>query len=108
MIYPHPGGGLKEAEARLQTGYGELASHWRRDKDSLILDVTIPANTSSTVYIPAPEGGLVTESGHLLGNVKEIKVAGVGRGYLMLSLGSGTYHFAVKQDEQQAATEKGK
>jgi alpha-L-rhamnosidase len=98
MIYPHPGGGLTEAEARLQTGYGELVSHWRRGKDSLILDVTIPANTSSTVYIPAPEGGLVTESGHLLGNVKEIKVAGVGRGYLMLSLGSGSYHFAVKED----------
>src|SRR6185503_18130997 len=67
-IYPHPGGGLTEAEARLETGYGELAAHWRTEKDSLLLDINIPANTSSTVYIPAPEGGLVTEGGHLLGN----------------------------------------
>jgi len=108
MIYPHPGGGLTEAEARLGTGYGELSSHWRKEKDSLLLDITIPANTRSTVYIPAPEGGLVTEGGQLLGNVKDIRVAGVGRGYLMLELGSGRYHFAVKQDDQQQSSEKGK
>jgi len=107
-IYPHPGGGLTEAEARLETGYGELAAHWRTEKDSLLLDINIPANTSSTVYIPAPEGGLVTEGGHLLGNVKDIQVAGVGRGYLMLNLGSGHYHFAVKQEGSQPAPEKGK
>ncbi|MES1160844.1 MAG: alpha-L-rhamnosidase C-terminal domain-containing protein, partial [Bacteroidota bacterium] len=107
-IYPHPGGGLTEAEARLATGYGELASHWRKEKDSLLLDIIIPANTSSTVYIPAPEGGLVTEGGHLLRDVKDVQVAGVGRGYLMLNLGSGQYHFAVREDEQQPAAEKGK
>ncbi|MBN9380057.1 MAG: family 78 glycoside hydrolase catalytic domain [Chitinophagaceae bacterium] len=107
-IYPHPGGGLTEAEARLATGYGELAAHWRKEKDSLLLDIIIPANTNSTVYIPAPEGGLVTEGGHLLRDVKDVQVAGVGRGYLMLNLGSGHYHFAVKQEDQQPAPEKGK
>ncbi|HVU58405.1 MAG TPA: family 78 glycoside hydrolase catalytic domain [Puia sp.] len=106
-IYPHPGGGLTEAEARLETGYGELSSHWKKEKDSLLLDVVIPPNTSSTVYIPAPEGGLVTESGRLLGSVKEVRIAGVGRGYLMVELGSGSYHFAVKEESQQDAPEKG-
>jgi len=95
-IYPHPGGNLKEVEGSLETVYGKLVSHWTINGDSLLLDVTIPANTISTVYIPAPEGGLVTESGQLLGKVKEISVAGVGRGYLMLNVGSGTWHFAVK------------
>jgi alpha-L-rhamnosidase len=104
-IYPHPGGGLTMAEARLQTGYGELSSHWKKEQDSLLLEVTIPPNTTSTVYIPAPEGGQVTESGHLLGNVKEVEIAGVGRGYLMVNLGSGSYRFAVKQP---VAAERGK
>jgi alpha-L-rhamnosidase len=107
-IYPHPGGGLTEAEARLATGYGELTAHWRKEKDSLLLDITIPANTSSTVYIPAPEGGLVTEGGHLLRDVKDVQVAGVGRGYLMLNLGSGNYRFAVKEETEEPATQKGK
>ena len=104
-IYPRPGGGLTEAGARLETGYGELSSHWKKEKDSLMLDVVIPPNTRSTVYIPAPEGGVVTESGQLLGKVKEIKIAGVGRGYLMVDLGSGSYHFAVQQRDEP---EKGK
>ncbi len=96
-IAPNPGGGLTEAAADLQTGYGLLSSHWHQDKDSLLLDLVIPANTTSTVYIPAPEGGLITESGKPLGAVKEIEVGGVGKGYLMLKLGSGQYHFVVKE-----------
>src|SRR5690242_15400964 len=43
-IYPRPGGGLTEAGARLETGYGELSSHWKKEKDSLMLDVVIPPN----------------------------------------------------------------
>lgn len=108
MIYPHPGGGLKEVQARLMTSYGELASHWHAEKDSFVLDVVIPANTHSTVYIPAPEGGQVTESGVLLGKVKDVKVAGVGRGFLMVDLGSGSYHFALKEDVEAIKPERGK
>ncbi|HTI11916.1 MAG TPA: family 78 glycoside hydrolase catalytic domain [Puia sp.] len=96
-IAPHPGGGLTEAAADLQTPYGLLSSHWQKVNDSLLLDLVIPANTSSTVYLPAPDGGLITEAGKLLTAVKDIEVAGVGKGYLMLKLGSGHYHFAVKE-----------
>ena len=94
-IEPHPGGGLDSAAADLQTGYGRLSSHWRLAGDSLWLDVIIPANTTSTLSIPAPEGGLITESGHPLAGVKEISVESVGRGHLLVRLGSGTYHFKV-------------
>jgi len=95
-ICPHPGGGLTEAASYIHTGYGKLSTHWRQESDSLILEVEIPANTVSTVYIPAPAGGMIRESGKLLGDVKEITVAGVEKGYLILKLGSGTYHFSVK------------
>jgi alpha-L-rhamnosidase len=96
-LSPHPGGGLTNAGADLETGYGKLSSHWRLNGDSLLIDLVIPANTTSTVYIPAPEGGLITESGHPLPSVKEINIEGVERGYLILRLGSGSYHFKVSQ-----------
>jgi alpha-L-rhamnosidase len=96
-IAPQPGGGLTEAASYLHTGYGKLSSHWRSENDSLLLDVEIPANTTSTVYIPAPDGGMITESGNPLGSLKDIEVTGVGKGFLILKLGSGTYHFSVKQ-----------
>src|SRR6185312_6903035 len=63
-IDPHPGGSLTEAGAGLETGYGLLSSHWRLDHDTLSMDIVVPVNTRSSVYIPAPDGGLITESGH--------------------------------------------
>ena len=96
-IWPHPGGALTEASASLQTGYGRLSSHWHTAEGHFYLDVEIPANTSSTLYIPAPAGGTITESGKPLGAVKDLEVAGVGQGYLEVRLGSGVYHFEVKE-----------
>jgi alpha-L-rhamnosidase len=96
-IAPHPGGGLNSAAADLQTGYGPLRSHWRLEGSTLLLDLVVPANTHSTVYIPAPEGGRITESGQKLASIKEIGLTGVERGYLILDIGSGTYHFKVEE-----------
>jgi alpha-L-rhamnosidase len=96
-IDPHPGGGLTEAAADLQTGYGLLSSHWRLNNDTLYMDVAIPANTTSSVYIPAPDGGLITESGHPLATVREITVESVGHGFLIARLGSGEYHFRISR-----------
>jgi len=96
-IAPHPGGDLTHAGADLKTGYGLLSSRWRVENDSLLLDVIIPANTTSTCYIPAPEGGLITEGGIPLASAKGVSVEGVERGYLIVRLGSGQYHFKVSQ-----------
>jgi len=97
LISPHPGGSLRSAGADLQTGYGRLSCHWKLENDSLSIDLAVPANTTSTFYIPAPEGGLITEGGQPLASVKSISVDGVERGYLIVKLGSGEYHFKVSQ-----------
>ncbi|HEV2354238.1 MAG TPA: alpha-L-rhamnosidase C-terminal domain-containing protein, partial [Puia sp.] len=94
-IDPHPGGGLTEARADLETGYGMLSSHWRLVGDTLNMDLIIPANTTSSVYIPAPDGGLIMESGQPLAMVRDITVESVGRGFLIAKVGSGEYHFQV-------------
>ncbi|HXD76448.1 MAG TPA: family 78 glycoside hydrolase catalytic domain, partial [Puia sp.] len=94
-IDPHPGGSLTEAGAGLETGYGLLSSHWRLDHDTLSMDIVVPVNTRSSVYIPAPDGGLITESGHPLASVKEIQIDNVGRGFVVARVGSGTYHFKI-------------
>ena len=96
-IEPHPGGGLTAAAANLQTGYGLLSSHWQLNNDTLSLDLVIPANTTSTVFIPAPEGGLITESNHPLAEVKDLSLESVGRGFLVVRLGSGAWHFKISQ-----------
>ncbi len=96
-VAPHPGGGLTSAAADLETGYGKLSSHWRLAEDSLLIDVIVPANTTATICIPAPEGGLITEGGRPLASVKELSVESVERGSLNLKAGSGEYHFRVSK-----------
>ncbi|HTR29203.1 MAG TPA: family 78 glycoside hydrolase catalytic domain [Puia sp.] len=96
-IDPHPGGGLTAAGADLQTGYGLLSSHWRMAGDTLYMDVVIPANTTSSVFIPAPDGGQITESNHPLATVREITVENVGRGFVVARVGSGEYHFRASR-----------
>jgi alpha-L-rhamnosidase len=95
-VAPHPGGNLTAVSADLETGYGMLSAHWTLAASALQLDVVIPANTRSTIYIPAPEGGRITESGRTIASVKEITFTGIERGYLILDIGSGSYHFKVE------------
>ncbi|HWB91822.1 MAG TPA: family 78 glycoside hydrolase catalytic domain [Puia sp.] len=96
LIAPHPGGKLTSAAADLQTGYGLVSSHWAQHDDTLTMDVVIPANTTATIRIPAPEGGRITESDKKLASVKDMTIEDVQHGYLQVKAGSGTYHFKVE------------
>jgi alpha-L-rhamnosidase len=63
----------------------------------LVLDIEIPPNTTATIYIPAENGSLITESGKLIGAIRELEIEGAIPHYLKLKTGSGKYHFEVKR-----------
>ncbi len=60
------------------------------------MDLEIPANTTSTVYVPADNTDDILEGGKVLSLVKEIQVIGTEEGYVILKLGSGKYMFTKK------------
>ncbi|TWJ03243.1 alpha-L-rhamnosidase [Mucilaginibacter frigoritolerans] len=92
-IKPTIGGKLQFAAADYETNYGKVSSHWKLDNGNLILDVEIPANTTATIYIPVSNNGTVTESGKPVNTDAAIKLAEPISGYLVVSVGSGSYHF---------------
>ena len=96
-IKPHIGGNFTNVSASLETYYGMVSNSWKIESNSIIMDVEIPVNTTATVYVPANNVNSVTENGMLLNSVKDIKVAGTEDGYVVLHIGSGKYHFVVKQ-----------
>lgn len=75
-IRPQPGGGLTQATGTLQTQYGELRSSWALDGNTLILDVTIPPNTSATIHLPATNGQTITLDGKIVTGLTHTVVAG--------------------------------
>ncbi len=95
-IQPHIGGGFTKASASLKTYYGTLSNAWSAADNETDMDVEIPANTKATVYIPATDANAVTESGKSLFD-DNIKVTATEDGYVVMELGSGKYHFAVKK-----------
>lgn len=105
-IKPVIGGDLSSAEADLKTYFGTLSSHWKRDGQNLTFDVVIPVNTKATVYIPASLPDAVQEGGKPLASVKDITVKGTEGAYVVVELGSGSYHFSSQLPASEEASIK--
>lgn len=95
IIKPHVGGGLTQASASLQTYYGNASSGWKLENGKLMLDVELPPNTTSIVYVPAKSAESITESEASISSSKDIQVIKTENGYVQLKMGSGKYHFEV-------------
>jgi alpha-L-rhamnosidase len=94
-IQPHPGGGFDSAKASLQTYYGLVSSSWKTSGSHLTMDVTIPANTSATIYVPASDEASAKESDRALGGRNDLSIKGREGKYLVVEVGSGSYHFTA-------------
>ncbi len=98
-VQPHISDSFTTASASLQTYYGKLSNTWTRDatNHTLKMDVEIPANTNATVFVPASSVDAITEGGKTLQKQNDIKIEGYEKGFVKLNLGSGVYHFMVKE-----------
>ena len=87
-LAPHPGGGLKNASAAINTLYGKISSSWKIENDNFVYDVIIPANTNATVSLPYAKADQVKQDG------LPVKAGFVqSDSELKLTMGSGKYSF---------------
>jgi len=93
IMHPTPVGDLTYLKASHKSPYGEIASDWRRDGDRFTWNVSIPVNTTATVYVPADREASVKESDLPVAQVPGIKHARMEAGTAVYEIGSGTYHF---------------
>ncbi|MDR2287015.1 MAG: hypothetical protein LBE04_06020, partial [Prevotellaceae bacterium] len=84
------------AEATVGSPYGEILSRWERKDNKIILSVTVPPNTSATVYIPASQTGQITENGNPLNVAENVVSKGAVNGYAVVEVTSGKYKFAAE------------
>ncbi len=90
-------GGLRHAQCSLQTPYGPLASEWKLADDKLTLAVTVPANTSAEVVIPAASAEAVREGNNTAASARGVKESSFKDGQLTLLVGSGHYEFTMQK-----------
>lgn len=94
-IRPRPGGRLTWAAATLDTPRGTVATHWSQRDGRFHLTVTIPANTTAEVRLPALPASSVTEGGRSLLQSPGVRFIERTANEAVLSIGSGTYDFDV-------------
>ncbi|WP_431964763.1 family 78 glycoside hydrolase catalytic domain [Actinacidiphila sp. bgisy160] len=95
LIAPEPGEGIDHVDFSHETPYGTVRSAWDTTSGAMMLDVTVPANTTAQVRIPAPNRWAVTEGGRPIGEVADVTYVERADGAVVLEVGSGRYAFAV-------------
>jgi alpha-L-rhamnosidase len=101
IIKPQPGGTLTWAKGSYRSIHGLIVSNWKRDGAQLIMEVTIPANTAATIFVPAKDAAGVTESGGKIGEarapalskVEGVKFLRMEANAAVYEVGSGIYRF---------------
>ena len=85
--------GLKEANACYQSAYGKIASHWKKQDNTLIWDIEIPANASAIISMPARSVDDVTEAGAHAFKKDGVQLIKWENGIAVFKAGSGQYQF---------------
>jgi alpha-L-rhamnosidase len=88
LIHPRFDPSLTHARGEYDSVYGKIVTDWTKSGDSLSLKVTVPANTTARVVLPALPNSRLTES-------RKPTEAKAESGNLVLNIGSGTYNFEM-------------
>jgi hypothetical protein len=93
IIRPQPVGDIQWVKGSYNSIRGEITSEWKRDNDRFILNVTIPANTTATIFVPARPQTKVIESGVPAQNSPGVKFVRFQGDRMIYTVGSGKYEF---------------
>jgi alpha-L-rhamnosidase len=93
IMRPEPVGDLRFVKASHRSPYGLIASDWQKQDGVFRWNVTIPANTTATVYVPASSVERVTESGKPLAQAPGVQLLRMEQGRAVVRVGSGNYSF---------------
>lgn len=93
IMQPTPLDGLQFVNASYQSVHGIIKSSWKKDIDRFTWNVTIPANTTALLYIPADDVKNILENNKPLINAEGIRFIRMEGKKAVLEVGSGEYTF---------------
>jgi alpha-L-rhamnosidase len=96
VLHPIPGGGLTWVKGSYDSIRGKIESSWHTDGLTFTEDVTIPANTSATVYVPAKSLERVTESGTPASRATGVRFVRMEGNAAVYTVQSGRYSFVAR------------
>ncbi len=96
LIRPELDSRLSFARASHDSIRGRIESSWSRSNGMLTLAVTIPANTSATVWLPNASNAPVLEGGAPVAQASGVQPAGREGNASKFEIGAGSYRFQTR------------
>ncbi|MGA7719811.1 MAG: family 78 glycoside hydrolase catalytic domain [Ignavibacteriaceae bacterium] len=88
---------LDFVNASYNSVYGLIKSGWKKTKNKFLWNISIPANTSAIVYIPAESSGNVREGKQPAETAKGVKFLRLENRRAVYQIQSGNYNFTSVQ-----------
>jgi len=93
ILRPRVVGDLTAVEATHVCPYGGIVSRWQRTADRFTWHVTVPANTTATVYVPTRDAASVAEGGQPAAQAPQVKPLRSEPGHAVYRVPAGQYLF---------------
>ena len=78
------------------SSYGRIVSHWKLENGLFTWDVSVPPNTTATLYVPAHKLADVTEGGHPARDSEGVTFLRMEKNRAVFKTGSGNYTFVSR------------
>jgi len=93
IIKPTVSREMNELKGSYRSINGTISTAWNWEDDRFTLKISVPANTSAKVIIPASESSSIREGDNSLEEVREVEILKVENEQTTVSIGSGDYIF---------------
>ncbi|MGO8745080.1 MAG: family 78 glycoside hydrolase catalytic domain, partial [Thermoguttaceae bacterium] len=93
ILRPRPVGDLTWVSASHKCLYGTIRSAWRIEKGAFTWNVTVPPNTTATVFVPTTDAASVLESGKPAAAAGHVKFLRSESGCAVYAVSAGRYEF---------------
>lgn len=93
ILRPHPHESLRHVAATYQSHQGPIKSQWELNKGTYSLAISIPANSTATVYVRTNDPESVRESGKPAKYSPVLRFLKFENGFAVFDVGSGKYKF---------------
>jgi alpha-L-rhamnosidase len=94
ILKPQPAGDLTWARGSYDSVHGKITSDWNIRDGKFSWTISIPANTSASVYIPVKGDSAILVDG------KKADTASIEKGFARVELGSGNYSISSNYTQQ--------
>ena len=93
LMKPQPVGDLRWVTAEYRSIRGPIRSHWKIADGAFRWSISIPANTTATIHVPARPGKQITEGGRPATDAPGVRLLRQEPGAAVYEIESGQYDF---------------